>query len=293
MICPKCGVKIARFDLAPNCKQCGVHIMYYTQEEDLARDAKKCELEFSKVHILIEKIKLAFVKEKLALARMIIIIVGIGCLFIPFAGAGVQLPFWSQGLTVSAWGAYQMFSEGILQQLLNILNADIAKEAAAMLTASLAVFVVEFLTLLGVFVTLLLGFLNLKKSCKVMNGFSVAAAILCVTGIVVTLLLKNSVADSTMFSVSLGAGYFVMLSLLIALIVINILLAKKDPQPQIKPVDLERLEILKKVKNGEISFDELPLPVVYSEEEELARTQFIGASKKKEKKEKKGGKNNG
>ena len=292
LVCPKCGVKIARFDLAPNCKKCGVHIMYYTQEEDLARDAKKCELEFARMHVLLEKIKLAFVKDKLALARMLIILVGAGCLFIPFAGAGVQLPFWSKSITISAWGAYSMFSDGILPQLLNIIKADIAPTAVAHLLASVGIFLVEFLTLLGVFGTMLLGFLNLKKSCRVMNGFSVAAAVLCVAGIVNALLFKNAVADSTMLSASLSAGYFVMLALLIALIAVNVVLAKKDPQPNIKAIDLERIEILKKVKSGEVKLDALPLPVCYSEEEERARTQFLGESNK-EKKEQKGGADNG
>ena len=293
LVCPKCGTNIARFDLAPNCKKCGVHIMYYTQEEDLARDAKKCELEFAKMRTFTEKIKLGFVKERLALARMIIILVGAGCLFIPFTSFNVQLPFWSQGITVSGWGAYQMFSDGILPQIMNILNADIAMNTTVLLIASLIVFVAEVLFLLGIFGTLLLGFLNLQKSCRVMCGFSFAAGALCVTGIILTVLLKNAAAEKAMFTVSLGAGYFVMLALLGALIAVNILLYRKNPQPQVKEIDLERIEILKKVKSGEISLDDLPLPVCYSKEEELARTQFIGANKKKEKKSKKGGDNNG
>ena len=53
-----------------------------------------------------------------------------------------------------------------------------------------------------------------------------------------------------------------------------------------------QLEILKKVKSGEVKLDALPLPVCYSEEEERARTQFLGESNK-EKKEQKGGADNG
>ena len=60
MKCPKCGVEIARFDLSPNCKKCGVHIMYYTQDEDLRRDAKKTELEFTSARLLAAKFKAAY-----------------------------------------------------------------------------------------------------------------------------------------------------------------------------------------------------------------------------------------
>ena len=296
MVCPKCGTEIARFDLAPNCKKFGVHIMYYTQEEDLARDAKQCELEFAKMHVLTDKIKIGFIKNKFALARLIVILIGAGCLFLPYMTANVNLPFWSQKITVSAWGAYKLFSDGILPQFMNFLKAEVAQDLVMLLTAGLVLFVVLVLVLLGVFVTLLVGFLNLRKSCRVMNGLSIASAVLCVGGIVLSAITSSTIADSAHFSVSLGFGYFVMLALLIALIVINVLLYKDNPQPQTKPIDLERIEILKKVKSGEISLDDLPLPVCYSEEEELARTQFIGAGKKKEKKDKKqkkGGDNNG
>ena len=63
MKCPNCECEIKRFDLAPNCKNCGVHIMYFTQEEDLKRDAKKTELEFANARYLKAKLKAALLTE--------------------------------------------------------------------------------------------------------------------------------------------------------------------------------------------------------------------------------------
>lgn len=296
MVCPKCGVAIKRFDLAPNCKQCGVHIMYYTQEEDLARDAKQCELEFAKTRALVDKIKIGFIKNRFSLARMIIILVGIGVLFIPYANISAALPFRSFEFTLSGWGIYKLVSDGLLMQLPNILKSGVASDLTGLLLAEIAVFLVAFLALFGVFCSCLVGFLNLRKSCRVMIGFSCAAVILCIAGAVIAFIMQSKAAAYTMFSSSVGAGFFIMTALLIALTVVNVLLYREDPQPQTRPIDLERIEILKKVKAGEISLNDLPLPVCYSEEEELARTQFIGTSKKKEKKakkDKKGGDRNG
>ena len=45
MHCPKCNGEIPFYDIRPNCKHCGVNIWYYTQQRDLARDAKRTELE--------------------------------------------------------------------------------------------------------------------------------------------------------------------------------------------------------------------------------------------------------
>ncbi len=270
--------------------------MYYTQEEDLARDAKKCELEFAKMHILLEKVKLAFVKDRLSIARMVIIIAGIATLLLPFANAAAELPYHPIRITLSGLGVYQMISDGLLTQLMNLLNAGVASDLTVLLFADMGIFVAMFFALLGVFVTWLLGFLNLRKSCRVMNGFCIAAGCLCAAGILVSLFLQISTADYSLFSAKLGLGYIVMLALLCGLIAVNVKLYRKNPQPQIKSIDLERIEILGKVKKGEISLDDLPLPVIYSEEEELARTQFIGADNKKEKKKKnkkKGGDENG
>ena len=47
MKCPKCNKEIGRFELAPDCKHCGVNIFYAQQEALLTEDAKRCELEFA------------------------------------------------------------------------------------------------------------------------------------------------------------------------------------------------------------------------------------------------------
>ncbi len=290
MVCPKCGAKIARFDLAPNCKQCGVHIMYYTQEQDLARDAKKCELEFASLRIRLENVKLAFYKERLALVRLLIIFVGAGCLFIPYTSLSAELPFWSQKITVSALGVYGIFADGLLMQIPNLLGADWFPEISKLLLASLIIFAAAFLALLGVFATMVLGFLNLQKSCRIMNRFAVIAAVLCVAGAVTGGCMQALVSQSAILSANLGAGYFVMLALLIALVTVNVLLYRKNPLAQIREIDLQRVDMLKKVKMGEVSYDDLPLPVFYSEEEQAARMQILGERKKKNKK---GGASNG
>ena len=71
MKCPKCGGEIAFFDLKPNCKHCGVNIMYYTQNDGLMRDAKRTELESAVARMVIARIKAQFIGGKLQIARMI------------------------------------------------------------------------------------------------------------------------------------------------------------------------------------------------------------------------------
>ncbi|MCR5783530.1 MAG: hypothetical protein K6G90_12455, partial [Clostridia bacterium] len=61
MKCPKCGGEIPFYNLKPNCKYCGVNIMYFTQEEGLVRDAKRTELEGAAARMIIARVKAEFI----------------------------------------------------------------------------------------------------------------------------------------------------------------------------------------------------------------------------------------
>ena len=70
MKCPKCGGEIPFYDLKPNCRHCGVNIMYYTQEAGLIRDAKRTELEGAVARMVIARVKAAFIGGKLQIFRV-------------------------------------------------------------------------------------------------------------------------------------------------------------------------------------------------------------------------------
>ena len=55
MKCPKCGGEIPFYDLHPNCKHCGVNIMYYMQNDGLMRDAKRTELEAAVARMIVAR----------------------------------------------------------------------------------------------------------------------------------------------------------------------------------------------------------------------------------------------
>ena len=61
MKCPKCGGEIPFYDLKPNCRHCGVNILYYTQDYLLERDAKRTELESAVARMVVARIKAVYV----------------------------------------------------------------------------------------------------------------------------------------------------------------------------------------------------------------------------------------
>ena len=168
-----------------------------------------------------------------------------------------------------AWGIYSAFTDGTLSALLN-LGGYADKQMTASLVL-LGLIVAIFLSGLGVFVALLLSFINIQKSARAMCGLSFAGSILCVCAFVVSVLLPSVMSEIGFIEGETGVGALVCLAVLIFIFILNHLVIKKNIQPPVKEVDLKRVELNKKVKKGEASLDDLPLPVFETEEEREER----------------------
>ncbi len=276
MKCPKCGVEIKRFDLSPNCKQCGVHIMYYTQEEDLALDAKKTELEFAKARAFVVRLKAAFVSGKMPIARMVSMVFIISCLLIPFGSISMQLPFFNKDITLSALGFYGLFSNGLLNHIFELPVLGVAADVFISGIAAAVSYILMVLTGVAIFTVWLLSFINLRKCNKILAVLSSVAIGFDVVTMVLMLLSVIFAKDYTVISASFGAGGIVALTAFCIFMFINIKMYKENAQIVIKEVDLKRIEIAKKVKSGEIKLEDLPMPIFETEEEKNARINAFG-----------------
>lgn len=269
MKCPNCNKEIGRFELAPNCKHCGVNIFYSQQKTFLTRDAKKCELEYAGFRILVSKLKTSFIGGKLQILRIIAMVMAIGAIFVPFSSISVNIAPFDASLSFGAWGIYSAFTDGTFSALLNL--GGYADTQMAVSLAMLILIVAIFLSGLGVFITLLLSFINIQKSAKIIRGFSLAGSFLCVVSFVLSVFFPSVMEKSGFLEGETGAGALVCLAVLLFIFILNHLVIKKNIQPEIKEVDLKRVELNKKVKKGEISLDDLPLPVFETEEEKEIR----------------------
>ena len=269
MKCPNCNKEIGRFELAPNCKHCGVNIFYSQQKTLLTRDAKKCELEYAGFRILVSKLKTAFIGGKIQILRIVAMVMAIGAIFVPFGSIGVNISPFDAKFSFGAWGIYSAFTDGTLSALLN-LSGYAHKQMAASLVL-LGLIVAIFLSGLGVFVALLLSFINVQKSARAMRGLSFVGSILCVGAFVVSAFIPSVMSEIGFIEGKAGVGALVCLAVLIFIFILNHLVIKKNIQPQVKEVDLKRVELNKKVKKGEASLDDLPLPVFETEEEKQER----------------------
>lgn len=278
--CPKCGSPIKMFDIKPNCSKCGVNILYYTQEKELERDAKRTELEFASARILGAKLKAQFIDGGLQIARLVVVLLCVAALVVPFAGVSVKLPAADIGISVGGIGAYKLFSDGLLMLLPSMTGSTLLADAAVFTLVLYALFLVlALVTILNV-ATELLGFLNIKKAAKVMTVVSAVAIALSIVTAAAMFVVKSRAGGIT--GVSTGFGAFVAAGVNAAYMIINRKIYKMDIALKVHENDFERKALLKKVRAGEVSLDDLTLPVFETEEERKARFEALAKALKDE-----------
>ena len=280
--CPKCGGEIPFYNLKPNCMHCGVNIMYFSQQEDLMRDAKRTELEGGAARMIIARVKAAFIGSKPAIFRMVLVVLAVAALVAPYGAARYTVPFFDGKFSVGIIGLIQGFQNGLLMKIPQLLgSALLAKQTLAALVPAVFFVIVVLIDVL-IFCALLLGFLNLTSSTKFMMKASLAGMIVCVVGQITAAVMKFTTPDSAVANVALGFGALASCAVFLAMFLLNRSMLKKGVEPVYKENDVKRRDMLKKVRAGEVDLDDLPLPVFESEEEHEERLKALEEALKAE-----------
>ncbi|MDR3314511.1 MAG: IBR domain-containing protein [Oscillospiraceae bacterium] len=90
---PNCGRKLKLKDWKVNCPACGTNILYYKMEERLLADADKVELEHVGFQKRIDRAKAAVVGSKWAIARLVLLFLPLGVLFLPLVKMTINAPY--------------------------------------------------------------------------------------------------------------------------------------------------------------------------------------------------------
>lgn len=282
MNCPKCGAHIPMYNLKPNCYNCGVNIMYFTQETELSKDAKRAELEFAVARIIGAKLKKTFIGGKIYIARLVMLVAIICMLLPPFAVYKLTVPNYTAQLNVSGLGAYNLFSQGLLMKLPSIMDSSVFGSATIGAVVTYALFVITVLLGVAVFACLILSFIDIKKISEVMSVLSFVAAGTSLATAVAALGAKLAFMSVTVVSVNPGFGAFLAAAVFVVNGLINRKISKSEIEIKYRENDLLRRETLKKIKSGEISFDDLTLPVYETPEEKEERLKALAEALKNE-----------
>lgn len=284
MNCPKCSAPIGRFDLSPNCKKCGVHIMYYTQEEDLRRDAKKTELEFTSARVLVAKIKAAFIAGKFPIARIVLLLLSVVSLVLPVFEINFSFPWWEYKLSAGAIGIYSLISDSFLGSLGAFATAGTGKELFIATAAGYVLLLVTAIIIILSLVFLILSFINIKKTAKMMFVTGIIGAVTSLANTVVSFFAVSYASHYEFISATAMYGAVLSMAFLILMSFVNFIIYKNPPEVQISKADEKRLMIKKQLKSGEITLDSLSLPIVEEEKTKENKIEKKTAKKRGKKK---------
>lgn len=235
--CPKCGRKLTLFDWRPNCPGCGVNLVYYGLEDKLLDEADAAEAEHAKLQKRIDRLKASFVGSKLTVARIVLSLLPVVALLIPLCSVKfTNIPFRGEiSGSVNLITLINVFSgldfDGLFAMFGNAtLSGVFIGYAGALLTLALSL------------VFVLVSLFALVAACgpkgNVRNIILNSIAIVFSVASIIFFSVFSSNATKVfpeMFTGKIGVGIFVYIAALIALLVLNIVIAKKGTPVKYKP----------------------------------------------------------
>ena len=251
---------------------------YCNFEENFLREAKYAELSQAVVHCKIRNLKTAFIGSRLAVARLCVMLLPLLSLLIPALSIELKLPLNSSSYALSGLGLYQMYSDGTLMWLFGMKASQSAGEAVfALIPAAVGYAVVALVAVIVLLESILcfISYKNMQKITAVTACVGIAGA---AADYVLSIKFLKGTSSCAIFSAKSGFGLIIALVMFIAVAAVNFLLWKKGIPVEYNEGALERREIYEKVRRGEISLDDLPQPVVETEEtrkidEEIAKEE--------------------
>lgn len=278
--CPKCGKKLKLTDVSQFCPACGVNMRFVNFEDNFYKEAKIAELSQARMHVKIKRLKASFIGSKLMIARLICALFPVLSLLLASGSFTVVLPFYEKKSFFSALGIFELFKNGELNYFFQMRTSDLLGGTFTSLFNALAVYAgVAVFAVLTLLLTVL-GFLSIYKMQKVICTFACLGIANSVAAIITLLLLKKETESSFVISVSNGFGLILTVLLFSVVVFINIIIQKKGVPVEYGEGMPERAEIFKQVKAGAVNIEDLPQPIIETEEtrkidEEIAKEERL------------------
>lgn len=225
--CPKCGYHLKLTDWRPDCPKCGVNLIYYGMEDRLLEDADKAESEHARFQKKLDRLKASFIGSKLTVVRIILSLLPIGALMLPLAKVTFSGPFIEQASkSVNAITLYNLVSSLDFGALFTMLGAPITG-------TSFIFYAVSLITVLLSLVFILVSLVMLMMACgphgnsRNITLNSIALTLSVVSVVTFAMFASNIHAVFPDFITgSLGIGAYIYPATLLALLTINVIIAK-------------------------------------------------------------------
>jgi hypothetical protein len=252
--CPKCGYRLKFTDFKADCPCCGVNLMYYNHQERLAEDADKAEAEHVQMQPKIDRIKFAFIGTKLSIARLVLLFLPIGMLFLPLVHVEANLPFKSIDMNVSILN--------VVMDVVMKLNFEVLIDMITGSDLTRVAFIFYVLSIVYIFLAAIIAIARIpvvSVSCSPKTDGGDRNITLSTLGIIFTALSMISFVIFTtqmagafgdMYHGSLSFGGFLVILGFVAGIVIDVLIKRADAPVKYKDISefVERVETRKAEK---------------------------------------------
>lgn len=265
-VCPKCGKKLRIFDISQFCPACGINMRFFNFEETFLREAKMAELSQAGLKVKLRNLKYSFSGSKWITAKLIVMLLPLLSLLIPSGTFSVSMPFLTNEAHFGILGLVSAFTDGTIMYILGMTGSSLAGVAFSALRNALICYVVIALCAVFCFVFSLIGFASIKHMQKVATVFAALGIAASVTDMILIASFTGTAKDALLVSGSFGFGLIVSVLMFGAVFTVNLMLWKIGIHPVYDEGVEERVAIYKKVKAGEINIDDLPQPVVETEE---------------------------
>lgn len=274
--CPVCKKKLTIADWRQNCPHCGTNLMFHGFEERFFNDAKLAELGFAKVRTWWARVMACYFGGRLQIMRMIFILLPVAALLLPFASLKIELPLYSSSISFNLLGIVNMLSSGSVGLF---FTADSSPVTGPLLSAGSVVLISIFGAALCAVLIVLFEILCFIKE-RLMSALIAAAGLLGIGfslyGIYAAGLLCRAADEfSQSFTATASFGQYILCLAFVAVIIPNLLLARRGIEIKYKEGDLYRVSVAKKLKRKEIRLEDLPQPIFETDEERQERERAI------------------
>ena len=226
------------------------------------------ELSAAKVSIKIKRLKGAFIGGTLPLVRLSVLLLPLLSVLVPVLRFSLILPFAERTYTLNGIGLYNMFSDQTFSFVLSMaddpFNGEVFRALRNVLFAEAGAALLGLL----VFLLTLLCFISIKKMSVILCVVSALGMADAAAALITALGFCSAAAKSPepVLSGSTSFGAVVTFLMFAVVFVLNLLVAVKGVDIEYGEGDLERAEIAKKVKSGELKLEDLPQPIVETSE---------------------------
>ncbi len=264
--CPKCGYKLKIFDISQNCPKCKTNLRFYNFEEEFYKSAKLAEINQGAFHVKVRRLKASFTGSKLVISRLALCLLPALTLLIPAGNFHFEMPYKSVDFSLGLLGIINLISGSDLGFLTSMQGSQLAGGEFGSVVSVIVASLLPALFAVLVLLSTLLAFISIKNMQKVICAFSALGIVSAIAAQILIYVNMGKLDNALFFTGSAGFGLYAVVVGFAVVFVLNFILNKNGVPVEYDEGMQERAAIYRDYKAGKVDLDDLPQPVVETEE---------------------------